>query len=305
MKEQNMSNKITKAVIPVAGLGTRMLPATKAIPKEMLPIVDKPMIQYIVNECVAAGIKEIVLVTHSSKNAIENHFDKSFELETTLENRVKRQILQEIQAICPKGVTIMHVRQGEAKGLGHAVLKARPIIGDSPFVVVLPDVILDDATSNLKTDNLAAMLARYYEVGHSQIMVEPVPMEMVSNYGVADCNGHVLVAGESQAMTAVVEKPSVDEAPSNLAVVGRYVLSEQIWGMLEFTPPGAGDEIQLTDAIASLMKLETVEAFHMTGKSHDCGSKLGYMKANVEYGLRHPELGDDFKAYLESMVNSH
>ena len=300
-----MSNKITKAVIPVAGLGTRMLPATKAIPKEMLPIVDKPMIQYIVNECVAAGIKEIVLVTHSSKNAIENHFDKSFELETTLENRVKRQILQEIQAICPKGVTIMHVRQGEAKGLGHAVLKARPIIGESPFVVVLPDVILDDATSNLKTDNLAAMLARYYEVGHSQIMVEPVPMEMVSNYGVADCNGHALVAGESQAMTAVVEKPSVDEAPSNLAVVGRYVLSEQIWGMLEFTPPGAGDEIQLTDAIASLMKLETVEAFHMTGKSHDCGSKLGYMKANVEYGLRHPELGDDFKAYLESMVNSH
>ena len=300
-----MSNKITKAVIPVAGLGTRMLPATKAIPKEMLPIVDKPMIQYIVDECVAAGIKEIVLVTHSSKNAIENHFDKSFELETTLENRVKRQILQEIQAICPKGVTIMHVRQGEAKGLGHAVLKARPIIGESPFVVVLPDVILDDATSNLKTDNLAAMLARYYEVGHSQIMVEPVPMEMVSNYGVADCNGHALVAGESQAMTAVVEKPSVDEAPSNLAVVGRYVLSEQIWGMLEFTPPGAGDEIQLTDAIASLMKLETVEAFHMTGKSHDCGSKLGYMKANVEYGLRHPELGDDFKAYLESMVNSH
>jgi UTP--glucose-1-phosphate uridylyltransferase len=305
MKDQNMSNKITKAVIPVAGLGTRMLPATKAIPKEMLPIVDKPMIQYIVDECVAAGIKEIVLVTHSSKNAIENHFDKSFELETTLENRVKRQLLSEIQAICPKGVTIMHVRQGEAKGLGHAVLKARPIIGESPFVVVLPDVILDDSKSNLKTENLAAMLARYYEVGHSQIMVEPVPMEMVSNYGVADCNGHALVAGESQAMTAVVEKPSVDEAPSNLAVVGRYVLSEQIWGMLEFTPPGAGDEIQLTDAIASLMKLETVEAFHMTGKSHDCGSKLGYMKANVEYGLRHPELGDDFKAYLESMVNSH
>jgi UTP--glucose-1-phosphate uridylyltransferase len=298
-----MTNKITKAVIPVAGLGTRMLPATKAIPKEMLPVVDKPMIQYIVDECVAAGIKEIVLVTHSSKNAIENHFDKSFELETTLENRVKRQLLDEIQAICPKGVT-MHVRQGEAKGLGHAVLKARPIIGESPFVVVLPDVILDDASSDLKTENLAAMLTRYNEGGQSQIMVEPVPMDMVSSYGVADCDGHELAAGESKAMTAVVEKPPVDEAPSNLAVVGRYVLSEKIWDLLEFTPPGAGDEIQLTDAIASLMKLETVEAFHMTGKSHDCGSKLGYMKANVEYGLRHVDLADDFKTYLQGILKA-
>jgi UTP--glucose-1-phosphate uridylyltransferase len=296
-----MSTQIRKAVIPVAGLGTRMLPATKAIPKEMLPIVDKPLIQYIVNECVMAGIKEIVLVTHSSKNAIENHFDKSFELETTLENRVKRQLLDEIQAICPKDVTIMHVRQGEAKGLGHAVLKARPLIGNEPFVVVLPDVILDDATANLKTENLAAMLARYDETHHSQIMVEPVPMALVSSYGVADCAGHQLIAGESKVMTAVVEKPPVDEAPSNLAVVGRYVLSAQIWDLLESTPPGAGDEIQLTDAIASLMKIETVEAFHMTGKSHDCGSKLGYMKANVEYGLRHPELADEFKAFISEL----
>lgn len=298
-----MSNRIKKAVIPVAGLGTRMLPATKAIPKEMLPIVDKPMIQYIVNECVAAAIKEIVLVTHSSKNAIENHFDKSFELETTLENRVKRQLLDEIQAICPRDVTILHVRQGEAKGLGHAVLKARPIIGNEPFVVVLPDVLLDDVSADLKTENLAAMLKRYDEVGgYSQIMVEPVPMELVSSYGVADCGGESLAPGESKSMTAVVEKPPVDEAPSNLAVVGRYVLSEKIWGLLEFTPPGAGGEIQLTDAIASLMKLETVEAFHMTGKSHDCGSKIGFMKANVEYGLRHPELADEFKAYLKELV---
>jgi len=297
-----MSTKIRKAVIPAAGLGTRMLPATKAIPKEMLPIVDKPMIQYIINECVDAGIKEIVLVTHSSKNAIENHFDKSFELETTLESRVKRQLLEEIQAICPKDVTIMHVRQGEAKGLGHAVLKARPIIGNEPFVVVLPDVILDDESADLKQENLAAMLTRYNEVGHSQIMVEPVPMEMVSSYGVADCAGHQLEAGESKVMTAVVEKPALEDAPSNLAVVGRYVLSSQIWELLEFTPPGAGDEIQLTDAIASLMKIETVEAFHMTGKSHDCGSKLGYMMANVEYGLRHPSLGDDFKAYLAGLT---
>ena len=296
-----MPNRIKKAVIPVAGLGTRMLPATKAIPKEMLPIVDKPLIQYIVNECIAAGITEIVLVTHSSKNAIENHFDKSFELETTLENRVKRQLLDEIQAICPKGVTIMHVRQGEAKGLGHAVLKARPIIGEEPFVVVLPDVILDDSTANLKTENLAAMLHKYNESGHSQIMVEPVPMAQVSSYGVVDCGGAELSPGESQPMTAVVEKPPVDEAPSNLAVVGRYVLSDKIWDLLEFTPPGAGDEIQLTDAIASLMKLETVEAFHMTGKSHDCGSKLGYMKANVEYGMRHPEMAEEFTEYLKQL----
>ncbi|MGB1199099.1 MAG: UTP--glucose-1-phosphate uridylyltransferase GalU [Thalassotalea sp.] len=298
-----MSTNIKKAVIPVAGLGTRMLPATKAIPKEMLPIVDKPLIQYIVNECVAAGIKEIVLVTHSSKNAIENHFDKSFELETTLEKRVKRQLLEEIQAICPKDVTIMHVRQGEAKGLGHAVLKARPLIGEEPFVVVLPDVILDDASANLKTENLAAMLSRFEETGHSQIMVEPVPEALVSSYGVADCNGESLVAGESKVMTQVVEKPPIDEAPSNLAVVGRYVLSAPIWDLLEFTPPGAGDEIQLTDAIASLMKIEPVEAFHMTGKSHDCGSKMGYMKANVEYALRHQELGEEFNDYLKTLIS--
>lgn len=297
-----MSSKITKAVIPVAGLGTRMLPATKAIPKEMLPIVDKPLIQYIVNECVAAGIKEIVLVTHSSKNAIENHFDKSFELETTLENRVKRQLLDEIQAICPKDVTIMHVRQGEAKGLGHAVLKARPLVGENPFAVVLPDVLIDDAASNLSTENLASMIKRFEKTNASQIMVEPVPKEMVSSYGIADCDGGEIGVGESVKMTQVVEKPSLDEAPSNLAVVGRYVLSAEIWDLLDYTPPGAGGEIQLTDAIASLMKIETVEAFHMTGKSHDCGSKLGYMAAFVEYGMRHQEKGADFSRYLRDLI---
>jgi len=279
-----------------------MLPATKAIPKEMLPIVDKPLIQYIVDECVAAGITEIVLVTHSSKNAIENHFDKSFELEATLENRVKRQQLGEIKAICPQGVTIMQVRQGEAKGLGHAVLKARSLVGDNPFVVVLPDVLLDDATSDLKSENLAAMLERFAQTQASQIMVEPVPQEKVSSYGVADCNGAILKPGESAQMTQVIEKPSVDEAPSNLAVVGRYVLSEKIWELLDFTPPGAGGEIQLTDAIASLMKLETVEAFHMTGKSHDCGSKIGYMKAFVEYGLRDKAKGEEFSEFLNNLL---
>jgi len=297
-----MKNNITKAVIPVAGLGTRMLPATKAIPKEMLPIVDKPLIQYIVNECISAGITEIVLVTHSSKNAIENHFDKSFELETKLEERVKRQLLDEIQAISPKGITIMHVRQGEAKGLGHAVLKARPIIGEEPFAVVLPDVLIDDSISDLKTENLAAMLNRFEVSGLSQVMVEPVPNERVSDYGIVDLESGQLGIGRSGKICAIIEKPSVEDSPSNLAVVGRYVLSANIWEALEYTPPGAGNEIQLTDAIASLMKGEDVEAFQMTGKSHDCGSKLGYMKANVEYALRHTELKDAFRLFLRNIV---
>ncbi|HIF9347322.1 TPA: UTP--glucose-1-phosphate uridylyltransferase GalU [Photobacterium damselae] len=293
-------NIIKKAVIPVAGLGTRMLPATKAIPKEMLPLVDKPLIQFIVNECVNAGIKEIVLVTHSSKNAIENHFDTSFELEATLEARVKRQLLDEVQNICPRDVTVMHVRQGHAKGLGHAVLCAKPLVGDAPFAVVLPDVILDEYTADQSKENLAAMLQRYEETGASQIMVEPVPMSDVSKYGVVDCNGTELAAGESCPMTRMVEKPAVEDAPSNLAVVGRYVLSHKIWDKLAITPPGAGDEIQLTDAIDMLMAEETVEAFHMSGKSHDCGDKLGYLKAFVEYGMRHKDLGEDFKAYLKA-----
>jgi len=294
--------KITKAVIPVAGLGTRMLPATKAIPKEMLPIVDKPLIQYIVDECVAAGILQIVLVTHSSKNAVENHFDKSFELETTLENRVKRQLLDEIQAICPKDVTIMHVRQGETKGLGHAVLKARPLVGEQPFVVVLPDVLIDESACCLKKDNLSTMIKRFETTGKNQVMVETVPDALVSHYGIADCGGQTLSPGGFAKVTKAVEKPSLDEAPSNLAVVGRYVLSENIWDLLDFTPPGTGNEIQLTDAISSLMKLETVEAYHLIGKSHDCGSKLGYMKAFVEYGIRHDEKGADFLQYLDEFV---
>ncbi|KAB7897086.1 UTP--glucose-1-phosphate uridylyltransferase GalU [Rouxiella sp. S1S-2] len=290
-----------KAVIPVAGLGTRMLPATKAIPKEMLPIVDKPLIQYIVNECAAAGIKEIILVTHSSKNAIENHFDTSFELESMLESRVKRQLLEEIQSICPKGVTIMNVRQGQSKGLGHAVLCARPLIGDAPFAVLLPDVLMDEVSCDLRKDNLAAMLKRFDETGNSQVMVEEVPEEDVSKYGVVDCNGVEGEQGKSTPMKAIVEKPERKDAPSNLAVVGRYVFNKDIWPLLEITPYGAGNEIQLTDAIALLMKKETVEAFTMTGRSHDCGDKLGYMKAFVEYGLRHKATGEQFKAWLKTL----
>ncbi|MEM6159130.1 UTP--glucose-1-phosphate uridylyltransferase GalU [Erwinia sp. P6884] len=295
-------SKVKKAVIPVAGLGTRMLPATKAIPKEMLPLVDKPLIQYVVNECIAAGINEIVLVTHSSKNAIENHFDTSFELESMLEKRVKRQLLEEIQSICPPHVTIMQVRQGLAKGLGHAVMCAYPVVGNEPFAVILPDVIIDEYESNLAKDNLADMMRRFDETGHSQIMVEPVAD--VTAYGVVDCQGAELNAGESAPMVGVVEKPKADKAPSNLAVVGRYVLSADIWPLLAKTPPGAGDEIQLTDSIAMLMDKETVEAYHLKGISHDCGNKLGYMQAFVEYGVRHNTLGSDFKEWLDATVGN-
>ena len=295
---------VKKAVIPVAGLGTRMLPATKAIPKEMLPVVDKPLIQYVVQECVAAGIKQIVLVTHSSKNSIENHFDKSFELESMLEKRVKRQLLDEVQNICPKDVTIMHVRQGEAKGLGHAVLCAKPLIGDAPFAVVLPDVLIDSYDSDLKRDNLAQMCQLYTDTGISQVMVEPVPMASVSNYGVVDIEGHKLSAGECTKMTAIVEKPAIEDAPSDLSVVGRYVFTPDIWQALESTPLGAGDEVQLTDAIAILMRQQAVNAYHIKGRSHDCGQKLGYMKAFVEYGVRDNNLGPEFKGWLAQWLEA-
>lgn len=297
--------KVLKAVIPVAGLGTRMLPATKAIPKEMLPVVDKPLIQYVVNECIAAGIKEIVLVTHSSKNSIENHFDKSFELESMLEKRVKRQLLEEVQAICPKDVTIMHVRQGEAKGLGHAVLCALPLVGDAPFAVLLPDVLIDSYDSDLSKENLAKMVRLFEQTGVSQVMVEPVPQHMVSSYGVVDIGGATLGADQSVEMTAIVEKPSEEQAPSNLAVVGRYVFSQDIWQQLKRTPVGAGDEIQLTDAIALLMEKATVNAYRLTGRSHDCGNKMGYMQAFVEYGLRDKVLGPQFLQWLAGLVGAN
>ncbi|HGJ5876347.1 MAG TPA: UTP--glucose-1-phosphate uridylyltransferase GalU [Arsenophonus sp.] len=301
MQLKKAEKKITKAVIPVAGLGTRMLPATKAIPKEMLPLADKPLIQYVVNECISAGIHQIILVTHSSKNSIENHFDTSFELEAILEKRVKRQLLNEVQSICPSHVTIMQTRQGITKGLGHAILCAKPLVGEEPFAVVLPDVIIDQYSSDLTYYNLSAMLARYYETSASQILVEPVPKERVSNYGVVDCDSYELKPGESKIIQGVVEKPKIDEAPSNLSIVGRYVLSEKIWPLLEKTPTGAGDEIQLTDAIEMLMQQAPVEAYHLLGKSHDCGNKLGYMKAFVEYGIQHESFGHEFSAWIKKI----
>jgi UTP--glucose-1-phosphate uridylyltransferase len=292
-----------KAVIPVAGLGTRMLPATKAIPKEMLPIVDKPLIQYIVQECYASGIREIILVTHSSKNAIENHFDTSFELESLLVQRVKNQLLEEVRTICPAGMNIMHVRQGQAKGLGHAVLCAQPLVGDDDFVVVLPDVLIDDSHCDLAQDNLAAMIQRFTATGASQLMIERVRHEDVSRYGVVDCGGKNLSAGAFGRILGMVEKPATEDAPSDMAVVGRYVLSKAIWPLLHKTPVGAGGEIQLTDAIDMLLTESTVEAYSLVGKSHDCGDKIGYMKAFVEYGLRHQATGETFRQWLQNDIS--
>ncbi|MBN8430659.1 UTP--glucose-1-phosphate uridylyltransferase GalU [Microbulbifer salipaludis] len=289
---------VKKAVIPVAGLGTRMLPATKAIPKEMLPIVDKPLIQYVVNEAVKAGIKEIVLVTHASKNAITNHFDTSFELEAQLENRLKRQLLDEVRAIIPRDVTVISVRQAEAKGLGHAIACARPVVGDNPFAVLLPDVLVDEYAADLTNTNLAAMVRNFEQTGASQIMVESVDWEDVSKYGVVDCLGADLKVGGVAKIDGMVEKPSVDAAPSNMAVVGRYVLPAEIWFLLDQTQPGAGGEIQLTDAIDELLKVQQVDAYRIVGHSHDCGNKLGYMKAQFEYGLHHPDIGAGLQEFL-------
>lgn len=294
--------KVLKAVLPVAGLGTRMLPATKAIPKEMLPLVDKPLIQYVVNEAVAAGIKEIVLVTHASKNSIENHFDTSFELEATLEARVKRSLLEEVRSIVPKDVTVISVRQSAPLGLGHAVLAARPIVGENPFTIMLPDVIIDKYQSDAKKDNLSQMIDRFDKTGHNQVMVEAVPHEQVHQYGVVDLAGKKIKAGESAAIKNMVEKPNNDEAPSNLAITGRYVVSTAIWDLLEYTPPGAGGEIQLTDALLQLRHLETLEAYHLKGKSHDCGSKLGYMLANVEYAMQSSHLGKEFTEQIRKLI---
>jgi UTP--glucose-1-phosphate uridylyltransferase len=266
-----------------------MLPATKAIPKEMLPLVDKPLIQYVVNEAVAAGIKEIVLVTHASKNSIENHFDTSFELEATLEARVKRSLLDEVRSIVPKDVTVISVRQSAPLGLGHAVLAAK---------------LIDKYKSNPKTDNLSQMIARFDQTGHNQVMVEPVPQAQVHQYGVVDLAGKNISAGENATIKNMVEKPNNIDAPSNLAITGRYVVSPAIWDLLEYTPPGAGGEIQLTDALLQLRHLETLEAYHLTGKSHDCGSKLGYMLANVEYAMQSSHMGEEFTHRIKCLLNN-
>lgn len=292
-----------KAVIPVAGLGMHMLPATKAIPKEMLPIVDKPMIQYIVDEIVAAGIKEIVLVTHSSKNAVENHFDTSYELEALLEQRVKRQLLAEVQSICPPGVTIMNVRQAQPLGLGHSILCAQPVVGDNPFVVVLPDVVLDNASADPLRYNLAAMVARFNETGRSQVLAKHMPDEDLSAYSVITTKEPLNNDGQVSRIVDFVEKPDQPQTlDSDLAAVGRYVLSADIWPELEKTEAGAWGRIQLTDAIAALNEKQPVEAALMTGESYDCGKKMGYMKAFVNYGLRNHKEGQKFRESIQKML---
>lgn len=298
----NMAN--LKAVIPVAGLGMHMLPATKAIPKEMLPIVDKPMIQYIVDEIVAAGIKEIVLVTHSSKNAVENHFDTSYELEALLEQRVKRQLLAEVQAICPPGVTIMNVRQAQPLGLGHSILCARPVVGDNPFVVVLPDIILDGGTADPLRYNLAAMVARFNETGRSQVLAKRMPGDL-SEYSVIHIQTKEPMVAEGQVARIVefIEKPDEPQTlDSDLMAVGRYVLSADIWAELERTQPGAWGRIQLTDAIAELAKKQSVDAMLMTGESYDCGKKMGYMQAFVTYGMRNLKEGTKFRESIKKLL---
>lgn len=293
-----------KAVIPVAGLGMHMLPATKAIPKEMLPIVDKPMIQYIVDEIVAAGIKEIVLVTHSSKNAVENHFDTSYELEALLEQRVKRQLLAEVQSICPPGVTIMNVRQAQPLGLGHSILCAHPIIGNNPFVVVLPDVVLDDASADPLRYNLAAMVARFNETGRTQVLAKHMPNEDLAAYSVITTKEPLANGGQVSRVVEFVEKPDQPQTlDSDLAAVGRYVLSADIWPLLEKTEPGAWGRIQLTDAIAVLNETQPVEVMQMTGESYDCGKKMGYMQAFVNYGLRNHKEGQKFRESIQKLLS--
>ena len=299
-----MSKKVTKAVIPVAGLGTRMLPATKAIAKEMLTLVDRPLIQYVVEEAASAGIREIVLVTHASKNSIENHFDSSFELEAQLENRVKRSLLEEVRAINPKNVTIISVRQAEAKGLGHAINCARPAIGNNPFVIMLPDVIIDKYHSDLGVENLKTMLTNFEETGENQIMVNPVPMEDVNAYGVVDIEGIELAPGEAAPIKDMVEKPEKGKEPSNLAITGRYVVSEKIWDLLGKTAPGAGGEIQLTDSLDQLLLQEPISAYHLVGKTHDCGSKLGFIKANIEYALQRSEFSEELTGFIDELSKS-
>lgn len=288
---------IKKAVLPVAGLGTRFLPASKSIPKEMVTVVDRPAIEYVVREAVEAGIEQIILVTHSSKASIENYFDRNFELETILNEKKKLDLLAEITQIVPSHVSVVSVRQPQPLGLGHAVLCAKSVVGQDDFAVLLPDVLVKDSSGQ---NDLSRMISRYDENNAAQIMVEAVPDHLVDQYGIVDV-AQSPNEGESIAMQGIVEKPDVGSAPSNLSVVGRYVLPARIMQLLENTPKGAGNEIQLTDAIAMLQQTGVVEAYRMQGQTFDCGSKLGYLKAVLHYGIEHPKLGNDFKQLIQEL----
>lgn len=289
---------IKKAILPVAGLGTRFLPASKSIPKEMVTVVDRPAIEYVVKEAIAAGIEQIILVTHSSKASIENYFDRNFELENSLEQKKKFDLLKEITEILPAHVTVVSVRQAQPLGLGHAVLCAKDLVGDDAFAVLLPDVLVKD--TNEKND-LSLMIQRFQQTQSAQIMVEAVPKHLVDQYGIVDV-ATPPAEGESVTMQGIVEKPDIADAPSNLSVVGRYILPAKIMQLLQQTPKGAGNEIQLTDAIALLQHTEQVEAYRMKGQTFDCGNKLGYLKAVLHYGVAHPTLGTEFKALIQELA---
>ncbi len=291
-----MSNQAVKTVVfPVAGRGTRFLPATKASPKEMLPIVDKPLIQYAVEEALSAGADTLVFITGSSKRAIEDHFDTNTELEAVLEASGKDELLRSVRDILPSWASCVYIRQPAPLGLGHAVLCARPVVGNAPFMVHLADDLIDSETACLKQ-----MVDVHTRFGGSVLGVEHVPPQDTDRYGI------VSVASQPEPrvgrMSHIVEKPKPDKAPSNLAVVGRYLLSASIFDDLARIGKGAGGEIQLTDGIALLMQREPVYAFEFEGKRYDCGTKLGYLQATVEFGLKHPQLGAGFRSYLKDFV---
>jgi UTP--glucose-1-phosphate uridylyltransferase len=282
--------KVRKAVFPVAGLGTRFLPATKASPKEMLPIVDKPLIQYAVEEAVAAGITDLIFITGRGKRAIEDHFDKAYELEAELQAHGKNKQLKEVRGLLPEGAVCAYIRQAEALGLGHAVMCARHLVGDEPFAVILADDLIDAPTPVMKQ-----MQQVHAKIGGSVIAVQTVPREETSSYGIV--SGEKVSPGLSR-LTGIVEKPKPEDSPSTLAVVGRYILSPRIFHFLENLRPGAGREIQLTDAIGRLLREDPVSAYEFQGRRYDCGSKIGYLEATVNYALKHPEVSEEFHAFL-------
>jgi UTP--glucose-1-phosphate uridylyltransferase len=284
--------KVTKAVFPVAGMGTRFLPATKASPKEMLPIVDKPLIQYAVEEAVAAGVTDMIFITGRTKRSIEDHFDKAYELETELESRGKKELLALVQKTVPKGVNCIYIRQAEALGLGHAVLCASPVVGDEAFAVILADDLLD----NPGADSIMQQMVGVFNYNRCTVLgTMNVPREETRQYGIVSTETQ---QGDVQRVTGIIEKPKPEDAPTTQAVVGRYILTPRIFDHLRALKPGAGGELQLTDAIASLLKEESVLAYQFKGVRYDCGSKLGYLKATVELALRHPEVAEEFAAYL-------
>ncbi len=287
-----MAKTVKKAVFPVAGLGTRFLPATKASPKEMLPVVDKPLIQYAVEEAVAAGVEVMVFVTGRNKTAISNHFDTAYELERELESRNKTELLEIVRDVTPPHVSCVFIRQHMPLGLGHAVLCAEPVIGDEPFAVILADDLIDDDDRGCLTQ----MVEVFSRTGCSILATEQVAREETGSYGIVDTDGE----GELVDVKAIVEKPRPEDAPSNRGVVGRYILTPGIFHQLSQTGRGAGDEIQLTDGIARLMEKEGVKAYAFKGRRYDCGSKIGYLQATVDYALKHKDLGEEFEVWLKT-----